>query len=334
MEIKLSIIIVSYNTCSYILNCLTSIYTYPPKCEYEVIVVDNNSHDGSSELISAEFPDVKLIRNSINLGFSKANNLGAKVASGNFLFLLNSDTVVLENSLTNLVNIAEYNPSTCVVGPQLLNHDYTHQRSYFQFPTPLKTFMQITQITPLLYPLKNIKIIRKIFKNPPAFLIDEKEVASGANIDYFILAALLVRKKVYEDVGGLDENLFFYNEDSDLGYKLKQLKIEIKYLSESKIIHFGGSSSNVDNIVKNYLSYFRGALYVAAKHETILFLSLFRLALIIGSLIKIGISFFGIKSICPIGIYGNSSPIKLSTAILTRTYLEMVKIALFYKQQL
>lgn len=335
MTISLSIIIVNYNTKKFIEGCLTSIYKYPPSCEFEIVVVDNNSQDGSYELISQVFKDVRLIKNNRNVGFSRANNQAVSIAKGKYLLLLNSDTEVVENSLSYLMHYAESNQNCSAIGPQLLNGDGSFQRSFFNFPTPLKTVLHMIGITPYLYLLKKSSLIRLAFRNnKPAFLMDIDDFSHHRKVDYLILAAFLIRRDSYNLIGGLDEHLFFYNEDSDIGYKLRKLKMEIRYIPEAKIIHYGGSSSTSRNIINNNLSYYIGVMYISKKHENIFFSVRFRMSVTMGALIRIVLIIVGVRTICPIGIYGNSAPIKLSFSALFSLYCKLILAAVFMKNQI
>ncbi|MEW6188858.1 MAG: glycosyltransferase family 2 protein, partial [Actinomycetota bacterium] len=123
MRVGLSIVIVNWNTRDLLRNCLQSIYQNPPKDDFEVFVVDNASTDGSPEMVEKELPQVKLIKNKENLGFSKANNLGIKSSGGDYILLLNSDTQVLRDSLPKMVEYMDTHPKVGILGPQLIKQD-------------------------------------------------------------------------------------------------------------------------------------------------------------------------------------------------------------------
>ena len=133
--VDISIIIVSWNTKILLQTCLQSVYDTIRHITFEVIVVDNDSSDGSVEMVTKEFPQVKLICNKKNLGFAKANNIGIKVSQGNYICLVNSDVVVLNNCIETMFSYIDSHPTIGISGPKVLNPDKTLQRSFKRFPT-------------------------------------------------------------------------------------------------------------------------------------------------------------------------------------------------------
>lgn len=259
----LSIIIVTFNTEAVTLNCLSSIFNSLIKYSFEVIVVDNNSKDQTVINIQKLFPQVKLISSEMNLGFSKGNNLGIKTAKGKYLLLLNSDTIVLSDSIQNLVEEMETNQYD-VAGPKLLNQDMTIQRSWFNFPSSVKTFFRITDLYILFYKLSHfLSYFFVFFNKKPAFLLSE--IKENIEVDYLSFAAILIRRKVLESIGALDEKLMFYHEDCEYGIRSNKNNFKINYCVNPQIIHLGGSSSSNFSIF-SFENDVKGLLHIYRKH--------------------------------------------------------------------
>ena len=139
-KMDVSIIIVNWNTCDVLRNCLASIYDNTEGFEFELIVIDNMSSDNSVSMIKATFPQVELIENSENRGFAAANNQGIATAKGRYILLLNSDTVILDNAISKTINFADNHPDAAVIGCRVLNPDRTLQPTCFVFPSVLNLF--------------------------------------------------------------------------------------------------------------------------------------------------------------------------------------------------
>ncbi|MFI5203081.1 MAG: glycosyltransferase family 2 protein [Flavobacteriales bacterium] len=223
----ISIIIVSYNTCDILRDCLTSVYQ--TEIEAEVVVIDNNSNDGSAEMVARDFPHVKLIRNNNNPGFSAANNQGIEVTTGEYILLLNPDTILKKDSLKNLIQCAARHPMV-ILGPALFNKDESLQVSAWKFPVVLNAFLELFYLHKLVgvsdYPVSSFS---KEF---------ECDFVSGA--------AMFFERNMLKELKGLDETLFWM-EDVDFCYRAKKNGWKTVYCPASKIIHLGGQSS-----VKNY----------------------------------------------------------------------------------
>lgn len=225
--IDLSIIIVSYNTKKLTLDCIDSILKEGSKLKVEIIVVDNGSKDGSVEELRKVWRknrNVLLIENKENLGFSKANNQGIRVATGKQILLLNSDTIVKRNSLLALFNFAEKTKDAGVVGSRLLNPDKTVQPSCLNFPT-----------------IKNA-ILEYWFGKKGLF---EKYAPKGkrpTEVDAVVGTAFLITTRSLKEVGLLNEKYFFYFEDIDYCRRVWGSGLKVYYLPESEIIHYHGAS--------------------------------------------------------------------------------------------
>lgn len=234
--IDLSIIIVSYNTKDFLKNCLDSIYQTSNNFSFEIIVVDNASNDSSADLVSKEYKDVILIKNSQNLGFSKANNTGVKKSSGRYVLFLNSDTVVYENTLKYMLDFMDKNKnagaSTCkLVMPNGKIDDASHRG----FPTPWNSFTHFSGLSKILGKTK-------LFGGYNLGYLDLKTVHK---IDALAGAFMLVRRNVGQEVGWWDEDYFFYGEDLDFCYMLKQKGFEIYYVPQVSILHYKGVTGGI-----------------------------------------------------------------------------------------
>ncbi len=223
MEYDVSIIIVSYNTKNLLNNCINSIIKNTYNINYEIIVVDNNSRDGSVDMVKNQFNQVKVIENFENYGFAKANNIGIKEAKGKYLFFLNSDAILLNNAIKYFYDWMENNNldnSIGAIGSYLLNTKREIIHSYGNFPN----FLNI---------LKNEFINSQ---NNFELKIEEKEV------DYITGADLFIPRKVIDEIGFFDENFFLYYEETDLQKRMKDRGFKRILITEPKIIHLEGKS--------------------------------------------------------------------------------------------
>lgn len=226
--IKLSIIIPSWNTEMLLRQCLKSI-----SAKFEIIVVENGSTDGSAEMVKKEFPEVILIENKENVGFGKANNQAAIKAKGDYLLFLNSDTIVKESSLEQLIGFLDNNQEVGAVSPLLLNEDGSFQLDpcYLKFPSPLGSFVYYN------------KILRPIFfRLFPSFLLSARDFINPVEVDQLPGAALMIRKKIFDKTGGFDIRFPIYFEDTDLSFQIRKQGMKLFIIPQAKITHFGRKS--------------------------------------------------------------------------------------------
>lgn len=242
---KLSIIIVSFNTKKLTLDSIRSIKKYPPSCSHEIVVVDNGSTDGSVEALQALGKDIVFIKNTVNKGFSKANNQGAHKAKGEYLLLLNSDTELRSSVLDSLISFAEQHTDAGVVAPKLLNPDKSTQPSIYRFPTLLRAISQ--------YWLGKKNILDKYAPQGKAEQF----------VDAAVGAAFLITPKARERVGLLNEKYFMYFEDLDYCRAVKNAGLHVYYLPTISIIHHHGASGNkgVNQLLINSSKKYFGQLY-------------------------------------------------------------------------
>jgi N-acetylglucosaminyl-diphospho-decaprenol L-rhamnosyltransferase len=226
-----SVIIVNWNTRDLLGQCLQSVYDTTSDLDFEVMVVDNASTDGSVEMVRRDFPHVRVIANVDNVGFVRANNQAIAHCQGRYVLLLNSDTKVLPGSLDKTVQLMNEHPGAGIIGVRLLNPDGTFQASYTPFPTLWREFLILSSLGRLL--------IRPSF---PSFGPRAEKGAQKIE-GYMEGAYLMVRREAVGQIGGLDERIFMYAEDVDWCYRFHQAGWEVWYLPQAPIIHYGGQSS-------------------------------------------------------------------------------------------
>lgn len=232
--LDVSVIIVNWNTKDKLNDCLKSIYRQASKLMYEVIVVDNASGDGSAEMVKREFPEAILLQNDENKGFAAANNIGMAVAQGRYILLLNSDTIVLDNAIGQVVSFADSYPESAVVGCKVLNPDGTLQRTCFMFPSLLNMLLSSTYLYKLFPRSKFFGRERMTWWDRDD--VREVDVATGC--------FMLVRCEAIKQIGLLDERFFLYGEETDWCYRFKKVGWKIVFAPVGRIIHFGGASSS------------------------------------------------------------------------------------------
>lgn len=246
----LSIVIVNWNTKKFLGDCLQSIYETAGTLNLEVIVVDNNSSDGSAELVRQNFGQVKLIANSSNLGYAKGNNQGIRESRGRYILLLNPDTIVLPGSLKKLVEFMEEHPQAGAVAPKLVYPDGSLQYSVRSFPT-LDCLIYETLYLQRLFPKS------RTFGKYRMTYWDYNEVKE---VDQPAASALLLCREALEEVGLMDERFFLLFNDVDLCYRLKEAGWKIYFFPEAKIVHFHGQSTKKvrrRTIIESHLGLYR-----------------------------------------------------------------------------
>lgn len=229
----LSVIIVNWNSCAYLRQCLYSLYTTTSGLAFEIIVVDNASYDGSQAMLQAEFSEVRFIQSPDNLGFAKANNLAVEHSLGRNLLFLNPDTQLRENAIGALLAVLDSVPDAGIVGARLLNEDLSLQTSCVQaIPSVLN---QLLDLDPLRkwFPKANLWGTRALFESKPG----PTAVGSVSG------ACLMIRRNVFEAAGGFSTVYFMYAEDLDLCFNVGAAGWNIYYCSEAVIVHYGGCSA-------------------------------------------------------------------------------------------
>ena len=233
---KLSIIIVNYNVKAFLQQALASIYKSTQVIETEIFVVDNHSVDGSLEMLRQQFPSINVIANSENLGFSKANNQAIKAASGDYIWLLNPDTLVQEDTPAKLIQVMESDENIGLLGCKILNDDGSLQLACRRsFPTPWVAFTKMLGLAKM-FPKSNwFGRYNLTHLNPD--MAYEVEAISGS--------CMFIRRAALEEVGTLDETFFMYGEDLDWCYRFGKSNWKVYYTPETSIVHYKGESSKV-----------------------------------------------------------------------------------------
>jgi GT2 family glycosyltransferase len=229
---KLSIVIICWNDWKVIENCLASIFAGTRRTEFEVIVSDNGSNDGSVEKIRAQFPTVRVVENRANLGFAKGNNAGIRAASGEYVLILNPDTIVHEGSLDRWIEFADRHPEAGAFGCRVHNPDGTYQRSARPFPT----------ISRYLVSAFGLRFLGRLDR---PVLSDEYEAWKGdteREVDWQSGCCVMLRGGVLRQLGGFDERFFYQFEEVDLCRRVWGAGSRILFTPEVSITHLGGQS--------------------------------------------------------------------------------------------
>ena len=253
----LSIIIVNYNVKEFLQNLIYSIKKAACNISYEIVIVDNNSEDGSVEFIKEKFlplGGIKLIANKKNLGFSKANNIGLSEAKGKYLLLLNPDAVVSEDTFTKMIDFFESNPQAGLAGCKILNPDGTLQLACRRsFPGPWTAFCKVTGLSSL-FPKS------RLFARYNLTYLNENETYE---VDAVSGSFMMMTREAYEKVGGLDEEFFMYGEDLDLCYRIQKSGLKVYYVHSTQIIHYKGESTKRSSLDET--KHFYNAMHLFVK---------------------------------------------------------------------
>jgi len=253
---KLSVVIVNYNVKEFLEQCLLSVQKAFDKLDGEIIVVDNNSVDGSCQMVRTKFPEIRLIENSENKGFSKANNQAIKEAQGEYILLLNPDTLVEEDSFEKCAGFMDKHHEVGALGVKMLDGKGNFlKESKRGLPSPWVALYRITGLSNL-FPT-SAKFARYYLGHLPPDQINEVEILSGA--------FMFLRKAALAKSGLLDEDFFMYGEDIDLSYRIVQQGYKNIYFPETKIIHYKGESTKKGSL--NYVKLFYKAMLIfSQKH--------------------------------------------------------------------
>lgn len=229
---KLSIVIICWNDLRVIRDCLHSIYAETHSTEFEVIISDNGSSDGSVEFIRKNYPQARVIENGANLGFGKGNNVGIRASSGEYVLILNPDTIIHDKALDKWIAFADRHPEAGAFGCRVLNPDGTYQYPAQPFPTIWRQWIAALYLRPLGY-VSN------------AFVSDTYTGWKGdteRTIDWQCGCCLLFRADLLKRLGGFDEQFFYHYEEVDLCRRVWGARYPILYTPEASITHLGGQS--------------------------------------------------------------------------------------------
>lgn len=288
--VDLSIIIVNYNVKEFLLNLLDSIRKASKEISTEVIVVDNASDDGSSEILNEKYPDINLIVNNENVGFGKANNQALEIAKGKYILLLNPDTIVREDTFIKMIEFFQSHPEVGIAGCKVLNPDGTLQLACRRgFPGPWTSFTKVMGLS-TLFPKS------RLFARYNLTYLDENQTYE---VDAVSGAFLMMTKDVYQKIGGFDKQFFMYGEDLDLCYRAQKSGFKVYYVHSTEIIHYKGESTRRSSIDETKVFYDAMHLFVR-KHFSSSFIieSILQTAIIFRKLI----AFANVYKVAIIGV--------------------------------
>lgn len=275
-SVKLSISIVHHDGLQTLRDCLASLYAAPPRPPFEVVLVDNCSTDGSVEMVRAEFPAVRLLLNEARHGFGANQNTAIRACRGEAILLLNDDTLVHPGALDALCAFLDAHPQTGCVGPRLVNPDGSLQLSCYRFPSPLRCLWENLLLT-------------AAFPNHPVFGDYRAWPHDTArDVDYVIGAALLVRRKVIEEVGLFDPRFFMYAEETDWQRRMQQRGWKVSFCPDAVITHLGGQSSAAIKD-RQFCEFNRSGARYIRKHYGIAGSLIQRAAMLLGSALRLSL---------------------------------------------
>ncbi len=240
-SVDVSVILVSYNTKELTENCLKSIFEKTQGVNFNVWVVDNNSTDGTCEMIAGNFPQVNLIENKDNIGFGAANNIAIKKSDAKYIFLLNTDTILINNAIKILFDYMEQNPKIAATGGNLYDIDGNNVHSYGYFQTLKSKFVKTFHLNNL-FPSEKLRNSDK----------GENQENENKQVEIIIGADLFLRKSVLDEVGLFDEDFFLYYEESELQFRINKAGYKIFINPEAKIYHLEGKSSSGRVVSRTY----------------------------------------------------------------------------------
>jgi GT2 family glycosyltransferase len=272
---QLSVIILNYNVRYFLEQCVASVQEALVNIDSEIIVVDNHSSDDSCEMIQSLFPNVQLIQNNSNLGFPKGNNIGVAAAKGDYICILNPDTVVAEATFEKILAFAEKQNNLGIVGCKLLDGSGNFlPESKRGVPTP---FVALTKIFSLYQLFPKWELFNRYY----AQHLSENETGK---VDVLVGAFMIMKRELYNQIGGFDENCFMYSDDIDLCYRVLISGKSNYYFHATAVIHYKGEST-----VKNglYMKRFREAMQFFYKKH-------FKSSVLFDFMMKIGTLFFAI----------------------------------------
>lgn len=274
---QLSVIILNYNVRYFLEQCVLSVQSALETIEGEIIVIDNNSQDDSCAMMQERFPNVKLIRNSENTGFPKGNNIGVAEAKGEYVCILNPDTVVAEDTFIKVLAFAKKQKDLGIIGCKLIDGSGNFlPESKRGIPTPWVAFTKITGLYKI-FPSRSFWT--RTFGGYYAQYLDENQTGEVAIL---VGAFMVMKRNLYLELGGFDENCFMYSDDIDLSYRTMQKGKSNYYFHETTVIHYKGESTIKD---ETYMRRFQEAMnFFYKKH--------FRVSLLFSLFMKLGIVFF------------------------------------------
>lgn len=233
ITLDVSVVVVSFNTRDLVRECLRTLFDETAGLRCEVIVIDNDSSDGSADMIEAEYPNVRLIRSATNLGFAAANNRGFAIAQGRYVVLLNSDAFLKPGALCRSVAHMEANPRVGLGGARLIGRDESWQPSARMFPSLLNDLLTISGLAAKFPKSRFMGRVDRTWADP----------MEAAPVDWVPGAFTIIRRNVLDEVGSFDERFFLYYEEVDLCRRVRAAGYEVWYWPDVVTVHLGGESS-------------------------------------------------------------------------------------------
>jgi len=285
----ITVIIVTFNAVKHIEGCLKSLFKYCSNLNMEVIVSDNNSRDGTIDIVKNKFPQVILLEGK-NRGFGAANNRGILNGSGRYFLFLNDDTLLIDDSIKKLISFLNENPLVGMIGPKLLNPDGSIQPSVFMKRSAWRNIANV--LLPRKF-LENTILIRRIqiylqLCFPKIKIGKYGKYLKMQEVDCIKGACMLVNRKAIEQVGMFDENIFLEAEEADLAYRFKRAGWSIIHLPEAKIIHFDGATmGSHEEVGRRFIQKHKSELYYFKKHKNLLYASIHKIGLGLALIIRI-----------------------------------------------
>lgn len=292
LERVLSIVIITRNTKDLLRNLLKSIEADNSLKPFlrEVIIIDNFSTDGSNTMVHKEFPWVFLVKNDRNKGFAAAANIGITCAEGDYIFFLNSDTMLIEGEAATMVQFMDENPDAGICGPQLVYEDMRPQRSYAHIPSLLFEIFP-RSLLELLFPARYSTESSKCFSVDQTSSTSNSELKTqncpmpatpdfvpprvGHDVPSLIGAAIVVRRKLLHDLGGFDERFFFFLEETDLCVRAREIGALVVFLPHVKVVHLQGKTVR-RQWIKGRIQYNISLYKFIRKHHAALYYSIFQ----------------------------------------------------------
>ena len=279
-EIDLSVIIVNFNTADELRNCIRSVKRFTKEITYELIVVDNNSDDHSKTMLESEFPDVTSYFLKYNSGFSIGNNYAIERSSSKYILLLNPDTVLTDNSFLQMYEFLENNGSAGAVGPVVTDLNGKFRLTIRNFPT-LK--LRVAEALNIKFLIKRFSLTKKQYQ-----MIS---IETSFEVDWISGGSFMVRRSIFNDIGGLDERFHLFSEDLDWCFRIKKNGWKIFCLPKIKVVHIGGVSThkNFYTLVSNR---YRSNLILTRKYSNKIEFFIIRVLVLLGLLLRFIISIF------------------------------------------
>jgi N-acetylglucosaminyl-diphospho-decaprenol L-rhamnosyltransferase len=285
--VDLSIIIVNWNVATLLAACLDSILAGPVtvgetptgnKISVEIIVVDSGSTDGSVAMLRERYPQVTVLAQPENVAFTRGNNIGLRAARGHYLLLLNPDTEVIDDALPQILTYLKTNPDVGIVGPHTLNSDGTTQSTRRRFPTMMTAFFESTWLQ---------RFAPKSLLDA-YYYRDKPDVDSTYDVDWVQGSAMMLRRAVYEQIGGMDEGYVMYSEELDWCKRAKDAGWRVVFVGAARIVHHGGKSTE-QVVARSHILFQQSKLRYFRKYHGALASTVLRAFLLLNYIWQLGL---------------------------------------------